>query len=192
MDNFALHVARAGVSRGWAKRELAATWGWPVRRFASFAETARACVEAGNRATPAHQAYAAALGHALLHHFWVDVTVPEESPIRERMFQIAGHIRQHPEVTWRIDALALESGYSRSRFTRLFAEANGLPPRAFITRCRLERACTLLGESAMSVSEIAFALGYSDVYFFSRHFKEGLGISPLAWRRARATGGSLR
>lgn len=183
MANFALHVDRAGLDAGWTKRAVAATWGLPVRQFETFAETARACVESGNRASTSHQELAAALAHALLLRFWIDVTTPADSPTRERMFAMAGRIRQRPETAWRIDALAQESGYSRSRFTRLFTEATGVSPRAFITRCRLERARTLLKESSMSVSEIAYALGYSDVFFFSRHFKQGVGVSPLAWRR---------
>lgn len=192
IENLALHLARSSVSRAWAAEALPSTWGRPVRRFAAFVEMARACVEAGHRATAPHQDYALALAHALLRHFWVDVTVPVESPIRERMYDMAGQIRQRPETVWRIDDLARASGYSRSRFSRLFAETNGVAPRAFITRCRLERACTMLMESTMSVSEIAYALGYGDVYFFSRHFKQGLGISPLAWRRARSAGETRR
>ena len=183
--NFTLHVASRGAARGWQMLPVASTWGQPVRQFDQFAELARACVAAGHRTGPAHQAYAAALGHALLLRFWIDVTEPLENPACERMYDLAGRIRQHPEAAWRIGALAAEAGYSRSRFTRLFAEANELPPREFITRCRMERARALLQESTMSISEIAYALGYSDVFFFSRHFKEITGLSPLAYRRRR-------
>ena len=181
--NFALHVRRSCLDPRRAARFGAATWGTPVRNFEGFIALARLCVDAGRRAAPSQQALAASLAHALLAQFAADTATPPGRPVRERMFSIAGRIRDNPESPWRIGALARESGYSRSRFTRLFEESNGLAPRPFITRCRMERARTLLKDSAMSVTEIADALGYGDVYFFSRHFKQATGASPLAWRR---------
>ncbi len=184
MANFTLHIGRNGLDPAWARRAVEGTWGAPVRRFEDFVQTARACVDAGLRDEPGHQAFATALAHALLLRFWADVTTPFDPPQRERIFDLAGRIRQRPEAVWRIAALAADCGYSRSRFTRLFADAIGLPPRDYITRCRMERARTLLAESSMNISEIAYAVGYHDVYFFSRHFKQVVGQAPRTYRKS--------
>lgn len=184
LANFALHVAAPRLPAAWATRGLTDTWGAAVRQFEGFAEMARGCVDAGLRADPAHRAYAASLAQALLQRFWRDVTAPAENPTRERLFDLAGRIRQRPEMPWRVHELASGTGYSRSRFTRLFTETLGVPPREYVTRSRIERARALLQESDMTVSEIAFALGYADVFFFSRHFKQITGRSPRAYRRA--------
>jgi AraC-like DNA-binding protein len=43
-----------------------------------------------------------------------------------------------------------------------------------------------LSESDTSITELALHLGYADVAIFSRHFKAWSGLSPRAWRKARA------
>jgi transcriptional regulator GlxA family with amidase domain len=47
---------------------------------------------------------------------------------------------------------------------------------------RLERARTLLEETSMPIGQIAHALGYEEVFLFSRQFKQQYGYSP---RQAR-------
>jgi AraC family transcriptional regulator of arabinose operon len=42
-----------------------------------------------------------------------------------------------------------------------------------------------LRESELTVTEVADALGYQNVYFFSRQFKEKLGVPPSQHRRGR-------
>ena len=59
-------------------------------------------------------------------------------------------------------------------------ENNGF--RALSLRIRTERACRMLADDAMSVSQIAYRLGYSDVPGFIRAFRNGTGTSPTAYR----------
>jgi transcriptional regulator GlxA family with amidase domain len=49
-------------------------------------------------------------------------------------------------------------------------------------RRRIQRAATLLSESSLTISQIADAMGYRDVYFFSRQFKQKMGQSPRTYR----------
>lgn len=49
-----------------------------------------------------------------------------------------------------------------------------------------DRACRLLGEARLSISEIAWRLGYNDVSNFSRAFKRWTGSSPRDWRQGGA------
>jgi iron complex transport system substrate-binding protein len=58
----------------------------------------------------------------------------------------------------------------------------GLSPKEFIVRVRMERAAALLRESSQTISEISDGLGYQDVGFFSRQFKQKFGISPARFR----------
>jgi len=60
----------------------------------------------------------------------------------------------------------------------LFAQAAGMSFRAFVLQARLQRARTLLDETTMSIGQIAQALGYEDVFLFSRQFKQQYGHSP--------------
>lgn len=76
------------------------------------------------------------------------------------------------------DALHL----SRAYFRNIFYEATGTSPMAFLMKLRMERAVYLL-EKKYSISEIASAVGYSDVLQFSRIFHKYYGMSPSAYRK---------
>jgi len=50
--------------------------------------------------------------------------------------------------------------------------------QSYIIRMRIERAEHLLVHTGMNVTEVADALGYRDIFFFSRQFKQYTGKSP--------------
>ena len=75
-------------------------------------------------------------------------------------------------------------GVSYSYFKRLFIMKFQLSPVKYITRKRISYACDLLVSNKYSVSDISSMTGYSDVYYFSRVFKENTGMSPLEYKKA--------
>jgi len=83
-----------------------------------------------------------------------------------------------------LDALAAEAGYSRFHFARAFAAAYGEPPRAYLTRRRIERAKTLLRGANLSVTEICMLVGFSSLGSFSSRFRQLVGQSPSEYRDA--------
>ncbi|KMO41082.1 helix-turn-helix domain-containing protein [Methylobacterium aquaticum] len=85
----------------------------------------------------------------------------------------------------RVADLARVAGLSPYHFSRCFQMTTGLPPYAFITRRRLDRAAELLLDSRMSVASIASLVGYSDPSQFAAAFKRYKSVSPLSWRRAQ-------
>src|SRR5690606_35373071 len=94
-------------------------------------------------------------------------------------------IRDDPAHTPTIHRLAKQCGYSPDQLTRIFKQHTGLSPQEYILQARIERAKTLLTESALSISQIADTLGYTDVYHFSRQFKQKAGVTPSAYRSPR-------
>ncbi|MFC3800240.1 AraC family transcriptional regulator [Cohnella sp. GCM10012308] len=74
-------------------------------------------------------------------------------------------------------------GYSVQHFQRLFREAYGEPPLAYLRRIRLHQAAVWLEEDPhASVSETAGRIGMDPNYFI-RSFKQAYGISPGHYRR---------
>jgi transcriptional regulator GlxA family with amidase domain len=69
-------------------------------------------------------------------------------------------------------------------FSRLFRRSTGTSYRDFCLSVRLERARWLLTDTSMTVTAIARALGYSDVYLMSRQIRARFGQSPRELRRA--------
>lgn len=101
----------------------------------------------------------------------------------ERIRAVMRQIREEPGRMYSVEELASSAAYSADHFTRLFRAVAGVTPKEYCIRARLERAQVLLVESPMSIEQIATNLGYADVFFFSRQFKQRFGISPSAWRR---------
>lgn len=106
-----------------------------------------------------------------------------EKEHRERMDAVLWHIRENPGQIHSIADLSRLASYSPDYFTRVFARVVGDSPKEYCIQIRLERAQQLMKETRMSLTQIASALGYSDPFFFSRQFKQRMGISPRAWRQ---------
>ncbi|WP_274650875.1 helix-turn-helix transcriptional regulator [Paenibacillus humicola] len=70
------------------------------------------------------------------------------------------------------------SGLSAEYLSRLFKNVTGGSLQAYLTKTRMERAMLLLTETSMNVSQIADALGYANVFGFSRQFKRYFGEPP--------------
>ena len=62
--------------------------------------------------------------------------------------------------------------------SHIFREAMGLPFREYLTQKRISMSYTLMESGMTSVSEIAYAVGFSDALYFSKVFKHFNGISP--------------
>ncbi len=71
---------------------------------------------------------------------------------------------------------------SVSHLSATFKEQSGYSPLNYFILLKMQEACRLLSLSQLSIKEIAFHLGYSDPYYFSRLFKKTIGSSPKAYR----------
>ena len=70
------------------------------------------------------------------------------------------------------------SSVSYSYLKKLFQKKFGVPPNRYINQLKINYACDLLRTNLYSVSQVAEHCGYSDLSFFSRQFKEYVGIAP--------------
>ena len=78
--------------------------------------------------------------------------------------------------------LAQMSGYSQRQFSRLFKEAYGVSPNAYITNLRIQKAQQLLQNTQLPIGEIAWNCGFEDQNYFSRMFRQTAGVTPSAYR----------
>jgi AraC-like DNA-binding protein len=119
----------------------------------------------------------------LLLHLWEEASRPAMNPLDQRLREIGAEIRGNPGGDWSVEVQAERACLSRSQYTRRFVHLYGIAPNRFVIRCRLERAAQLLAETDMTVGETAEALGYRDLFFFSRQFKTHFGVPPGTLRR---------
>ncbi|SJN09556.1 Transcriptional regulator, AraC family [Halomonas citrativorans] len=83
-----------------------------------------------------------------------------------------------------LNELAAEARLSPFHFARMFKQSVGVPPRAYLTRLRVEKACELLELTDLSVTEIAQDVGYSSNQVLARIFIKYRHMSPTDYRRA--------
>lgn len=83
--------------------------------------------------------------------------------------------------------IAAERGMAPSTLRRRFKEATGLSLHAYVLQARLARARSLLGETDLPLKAVAERLGYDNIYFFSRQFRQQIGVTPGVYRRSRQT-----
>lgn len=84
---------------------------------------------------------------------------------------------------WPIERLAKVSHVSQAHFARSFKQAFGIPPHRYLLTRRIERAKTLLRDTEMSITDIAFQTGWASLGTFGRIFRDITGQSPGALRK---------
>lgn len=96
----------------------------------------------------------------------------------ETIEEIAHYVQQHPGQPHTVESLALRANLSPKYFSQKFKEIIGQTVRSYIVQARIKRAEHLLHYAGMTVTETAYALGYNDIHFFSRQFKQYTGRNP--------------
>ena len=77
--------------------------------------------------------------------------------------------------------LASVCGISESYLKKLFKKKFGVPPKRYIIQKKINYACELLLLGRYSINQIAELCNFSDVYYFSKQFKEQMGVSPTEY-----------
>jgi AraC-like DNA-binding protein len=89
---------------------------------------------------------------------------------------IEGHLAE--KITG--EEMAQLCAMSPFRFSREFKEAFGISFREYLVRLRLKEAARLLENPQARVTQVAYAVGFNDMSYFSRMFKRYFGVSPSA------------
>ena len=84
-----------------------------------------------------------------------------------------------------LDSLAARVHFDKSYLTARFKDSLGASPMRYVNHLRMERAKTLLSTTDDSITQIAKAVGFSSIHYFSRFFKEKEGVTPIEYREQR-------
>lgn len=106
--------------------------------------------------------------------------LPEKAPSPA---EYAKRQLEERHVSVNIEELAREMHFNRSYLNVLFKNEYGTSMQNYLVNYRLNRAAKLMQEFEYSPSQAAVAVGYSDIYSFSKLFKKHIGISPAEYKK---------
>ena len=93
------------------------------------------------------------------------------------------YMETHTDEDVSLDTLAAKVGYAPYYLTRKFKQEVGITIGAYFKKARIHRAAYLLVSSKMDIQEISDTLHFGNRNFFSRAFKEEIGVTPGEFRR---------
>jgi AraC-like DNA-binding protein len=108
----------------------------------------------------------------------------EDPALLRRLLRAKDRIDASSHEAWPVARLAQVSGVSEAHFARCFKRAFGIPPHRYLLTRRIEHACTLLRDSDLAITDIAFATGWESLGTFGRVFRDITGMNPGDLRRA--------
>ena len=84
--------------------------------------------------------------------------------------------------------MAAAAATSRSGLQRKLKQTMGITPQDLLREARIKRACQLLRTTDKSIAEVAYGCGFTDPKYFSRSFRQSIGMSPSEYKNIKEEG----
>ncbi len=108
--------------------------------------------------------------------------LPSRNPLLVRIIKL---MAAHVEDPLPLAELARQAGFSRRHVERLFTIHLGQSPGKYYMHLRLDHARSLLGETDLSLAEVAAACGFSTQSYFTAAFRARFGGPPAGAQTRR-------
>jgi AraC-like DNA-binding protein/ligand-binding sensor protein len=92
------------------------------------------------------------------------------------------YITDHESETIKLEQIARAFNVSTFYFCRKFKKETGVTFVDYLNRFRIERAKILLDNSSLSVTDIAYGVGFQSLTHFNRTFRKVVSVSPTEYR----------
>ncbi|MFD1768355.1 AraC family transcriptional regulator [Sphingobacterium suaedae] len=115
--------------------------------------------------------------------FWKEIAYTDDDHVIASVIQ---YLQQDLEAKVTLQDLADRCHLSVSHFSKLFKRKTGYSPIDYANHIKIQKACYLLRYSSRRIGDIAIGLGFTDPFYFSRVFKDQMGLSPSEFRAENA------
>ncbi|MBE7043341.1 MAG: helix-turn-helix domain-containing protein [Ruminococcaceae bacterium] len=95
--------------------------------------------------------------------------------------EVIRYINQHYQAPLTNQALGKHFGYHPNYISNVVKKSTGLPLHAYLNNLRISRAISMLESGNLTISQVAYQVGFSDLGYFSRYFKKMTGVAPSAF-----------
>ncbi|MBE6600471.1 MAG: helix-turn-helix transcriptional regulator [Ruminococcaceae bacterium] len=102
-----------------------------------------------------------------------------------RLDAIVWYIHEHYREPLTNELLGEHFGFHKNYISVIVKEYTGMPLHKYLNHVRISHALDMLNDSDAPIAEIAEKCGFCDIYYFSRYFKQAVGVSPTEYRRNR-------
>lgn len=110
-----------------------------------------------------------------------DYEVQSISPILNHAIEYIDQNLQNPQLS--NSYIANQLHISEVYLRKLFANTLSVSVKKYILDKRIEKAKKLIREGTLTITDISERCGYSNVYYFSRGFKEKTGLTPTEYSK---------
>jgi AraC-like DNA-binding protein len=118
----------------------------------------------------------------LAHEF--KETTPNHRAEPVEIWKARRFVEEHSGEELSLSKVAKAVNMSANHLSEKFKQVTGVNFVDYIARIRFEKACELLLNSNLRISEIAFTVGFQSLSQFNRVFKRSSGKSPTELRAA--------
>jgi AraC family transcriptional regulator len=147
---------------------------------------ARALIDADEIGGWPGQLYAECISIAIITRFLTATVCDQQQKVARlaqwRLKRATDYIEAHLTEPVSLADFASASGLSRMYFAAQFRAATGFRPHEYLLRRRIERAQELLVRSDLTITDIAYSVGFQTQSHFTTVFNRLVGQTPRAWR----------
>lgn len=176
-----------GLAGAPARRLLAALRALPRRSFAGAPAAGEALERLWNLKDALPEPLAVMEMHAELVRLVLGLVrsaaQPSAPAASARMAAVLRVMEEHVAEPPDLAMWAARAGLSVSWFKTMFRRELGMPPVEYVLRRKVAAACEWLAAGRLTVTDIAFRLGFSSSQYFATVFRRYQGVPPSVWRR---------
>ncbi|MBW4082986.1 AraC family transcriptional regulator [Paenibacillus sp. S150] len=121
----------------------------------------------------------------LLYEILTHIRLLPDSDSRSALERTKLYIEQHYNESLSIEQLARMANLSPKYYVDLFKKNYGKSAIDYVTELRMDNAKQLMLHSDARLRDIAHRVGYQDEFYFSRKFKQEVGMSPTGYIKNR-------
>ena len=115
----------------------------------------------------------------------MQLSLNKEHSVPDTALKMKDFLNTKLRAPFKIESLCEAFSHSESQTIRIFKNAFGVTPYAYVLSKKISLAKQMLRDSNLPVKEIAKQLCFADEYYFSNIFKNKTGLSPTAYRKTK-------
>ncbi|MFO7937950.1 MAG: AraC family transcriptional regulator [Kiritimatiellia bacterium] len=108
---------------------------------------------------------------------------PSRNSSADKIEPLLREMQKNPGYDYHMDELTKKCALSPSALTLLFKQATGLPPHAYLIKCRIQKSQEMLKNRDQNIVDVSAKLGFCSSQHFAMCFKKETGLTPSEFRK---------